>query len=602
MTAAGNGGNGLVIDDSPGNLIGEMPPLPPESDPVPTEPVSYGNVIGDNGQNGALIMGAGATGNALYGNVIGLSRDGTSLLGNTADGVSVDGAPNLQLGTTADLMLNVIAGNGGNGVALANITSGQVEGNFIGVDGLGTMALPNGLDGVVLSSSSGVTLNHNLISGNSGRGVTIDAASNLNSLTGNVIGSDVWGLSLLGNGSDGVAIFGSENTIAGGQILYNGASGLLIEGSSAVSNSVSSTAFFGNQLLGIDLAGDGVTLNDPLDADLGPNQLQNSPVISDVVITLVDTTISGYLESAADSSYTVAIYGSPFCDGSGYGEGYWSLDTAVVNTDVTGKGTFEVVLAEPLAAGTFVSALATDAAGNSSEFGACLPQPGDFAAVLVAPTDPAQTVDPGVTAIYEMQLLNLGNVADTYTLTVISDWSAAISVMVTPELQPGEQYAFTVTVTVPAGTPAYVSDEALIRATSGFDNSVVGQTIATTTAAEFYDVTLAPVNQSGAGWPGATVTYQLVLTNSGNMTDSFGITLNGAWSMGAEPKATAELAPGESVMITVTVMIPATGVMDGESDVGTVTATSLSMPTSSSTATVTTTAVWRRMFLTSIFE
>ncbi|MCB0015641.1 MAG: right-handed parallel beta-helix repeat-containing protein, partial [Anaerolineales bacterium] len=398
-----------------------------------------------------------------------------------ADGVAVDGAPNLLLGSTADLLLNVIGGNGGYGVSLANVIGGWLEGNFIGVDGLGTMALPNGLDGVALAGSSGVTLNRNLISGNIGRGVSIDAASSQNSLTGNVIGSDVWGLSLLGNGSDGVAIFGSENEIAGGQILYNGAAGLLIEGNNAISNSVSSTAFFGNLALGIDLGGDGVTPNDPLDIDAGPNQLQNSPVISDVVITLVDTTISGYLESAVEATYTVELYGNPFCDGSGYGEGYWPLGTVMVTTDGSGYGAFELVLAEPLAAGTFVSGLATDAAGNSSEFGACLPEPGDFAAVLVSPANPAQTVGSGLTAVYEMQLINLGNVADSYTLTVSGDWAATLSVMVTPMLQPGETFTFTVSVMVPAGTPINTSDETLISAISAYNNDVVGFSTATTT-------------------------------------------------------------------------------------------------------------------------
>ena len=33
-------------------------------------------------------------------------------------------------------------------------------------------------------------------------------------------------------------------------------------------------------MLGIDLEGDGVTVNDPGDTDAGPNELQNFPVLS----------------------------------------------------------------------------------------------------------------------------------------------------------------------------------------------------------------------------------------------------------------------------------------------------------------------------------
>ena len=71
--------------------------------------------------------------------------------------------------------------------------------------------------------------------------------------------------------------------------------------------------------------------------------------------------------------------------------------------------------------------------------------------------------------------------ADSYTLTVSGDWAATLSVMVTPMLQPGETFTFTVSVMVPAGTPINTSDETLISAISAYNNDVVGFSSATTT-------------------------------------------------------------------------------------------------------------------------
>ena len=45
-------------------------------------------------------------------------------------------------------------------------------------------------------------------------------------------------------------------------------------------NTVRGNSIHDNTFLGIDLSGDGVTPNDPLDADSGPNDLQNFPVIT----------------------------------------------------------------------------------------------------------------------------------------------------------------------------------------------------------------------------------------------------------------------------------------------------------------------------------
>ena len=73
---------------------------------------------------------------------------------------------------------NLISGNSGNGVVLAG-SNNQVEGNWIGVDSTGKSALGNALDGVVVDGGSSNTIGgssadtRNVISGNLGQGVSI---------------------------------------------------------------------------------------------------------------------------------------------------------------------------------------------------------------------------------------------------------------------------------------------------------------------------------------------------------------------------------------------------------------------------------------------
>ena len=77
--------------------------------------------------------------------------------------------------------------------------------------------------------------------------------------------------------------------------------------------------------MGIDLEDDGVTANDNLDSDTGPNGLQNFPVISNVVVQDFDTvkivSFDVRLHSAPNKQYYIEVFSSPFCGINGYGQG-----------------------------------------------------------------------------------------------------------------------------------------------------------------------------------------------------------------------------------------------------------------------------------------
>ena len=106
-------------------------------------------------------------------------------------------------------------------------------------------------------------------------------------MQGNNIGLDVNG-NALGNNQDGVVVSANAdaNRIENNSIAFNTGNGVIIPnvtgGSDTVGIKISivDNAIFSNGAPGIDLGTLGVTPNDPGDADIGPNFLQNFPVLT----------------------------------------------------------------------------------------------------------------------------------------------------------------------------------------------------------------------------------------------------------------------------------------------------------------------------------
>ncbi len=137
----GNQGSGILIQGATGNFIG-------------ASNAGAGNIVSANLQNGIELTSA-ATANLITGNLIGTTADGLHALGNQEDGILLDSATSTTIGGTSGGEGNVIAGNLGNGVeTLTSAADNLLEGNDIGTDGSGTLALGNGGNGVSLGSSS----------------------------------------------------------------------------------------------------------------------------------------------------------------------------------------------------------------------------------------------------------------------------------------------------------------------------------------------------------------------------------------------------------------------------------------------------------------
>ncbi len=99
------------------------------------------NVISGNVQFGVNLGTSGATGTLITGNVIGLNAAGTASIANIAGGIFVP-SPNTVIGGTTAANANVISGNSGNGISLTTgATGSQVLGNFIGTNAAGAATL-----------------------------------------------------------------------------------------------------------------------------------------------------------------------------------------------------------------------------------------------------------------------------------------------------------------------------------------------------------------------------------------------------------------------------------------------------------------------------
>jgi hypothetical protein len=405
---SGNSGDGVGIGNGPGpagiqiqgNFIG--------TDVTGTS--ALGNNIGIEGGFygliGGTVPGAGnvisgnkgteifaGTSNLLQGNLIGTDVTGThSIRGNSAGSriLMPPTSNNNTIGGTVPAARNVIVST----IFLSG-TGNVVEGNYIGTDITGTIAL--GLNGVAVgvdltggSNTIGGTAPGagNLISGTQCIGIFIHgAAAAGNVVEGNLIGTDASGAAPLGNGFGfnpsnyvlaGVTISqgASGNTIggtaagAGNTIAFNAGAGVAVVDNNSLNNQIRGNSIHDNTGLGIDLGGDGVTLNTPGGPHVGPNNLQNFPVLTSISSSGSGTTISGILNSTANSAFTLDFYSNVAPDPSSYGEGQTYLGSLQnVTTNGSGNANFTASLSTPIPVGQgFVTATATDSAGNTSEF------------------------------------------------------------------------------------------------------------------------------------------------------------------------------------------------------------------------------------------
>jgi parallel beta-helix repeat protein len=365
----------------------------------------FGNLISGNAafgvwlqKHGSAAPPTGVVRTAISGNTIGTDVTATNAVPNGV-GIRVEEADRTLIGehSAGQAILgfgNLVSGNAADGIVIADSGRTLVGGNTIGLTGDQTAVLPNGGSGVLLQGGGenriGEPGEGNTIGGNALDGITMTQGTRCadtfcfgasQSVQANFVGEriDPNNGFLFGvpNGRDGVRISGTLGVAVGGDgpgeanvIAENLANGVNVLSGGSVS--ILGNHIDVNGLLGIDLAGDGVTPNDALDTDFGPNLLQNYPVITSIEPAGgTSSTVQGILAAAPNTTYHIELFsGYRGCDQSGFGEGDQLDQTFSVTTDAFGFAAFTRTYQPSWQA---VTATATDPNGNTSEFSACVP-------------------------------------------------------------------------------------------------------------------------------------------------------------------------------------------------------------------------------------
>ncbi len=242
---AGSGSNSIVFNIS-GTEPFNITPLTPFT--------AVSNVV--------LINGATQPG---YSNAPVIALCGTNA-GSDAAGLQLTAG----FSTVCGLAIN---GFDGQGLVLLGV-SNVIQGNFIGTDVSGAVALGNGSDGIWVRSSGNLiggtnAGSGNVISGNGDAGIFINNGTSGNTVQCNCIGVATDGTNALGNQNAGIMVYGSSTNWIGGTnpgarniISGNGSSGVYLTGAGATGNLIQGN-YIGTDISGgniISNAGDGITL------------------------------------------------------------------------------------------------------------------------------------------------------------------------------------------------------------------------------------------------------------------------------------------------------------------------------------------------------
>jgi hypothetical protein len=414
----GNASHGIQVFSAPAATIGGTS-------------AAARNVIAANGGDG-ILMGS-LTGGTIEGNYIGIDVNGTgsaATTGNQGNGIEIDTAPSVTVGGTATGAGNVISNSGLRGILVSNVasTNTMIQGNLIGLNPAGTAARPNTLAGVHINGAPNATIGgstaaRNVISGNLGDGILVAGMGATGAIIqSNYIGTDINGTGSLGNTLYGIHVGANQTTVGGtaagvgNVIAFNGQGGIGVEEPGPgqfTQNSLRGNSIFSNTGLGIDLAINGVTLNDTGDGDNGANDRQNFPVLTSASIANGGTVVGGTLNSIVSTTFALDFFASPSCDASTYGEGKTYLGSASTMTDGSGNASFIATGLMAATAGNAITATATDPVGNTSEFSVCLTAA--VAGVTVTPTT-LSLIEGGSISNFTINLTSIPASAVTVTL------------------------------------------------------------------------------------------------------------------------------------------------------------------------------------------
>jgi uncharacterized repeat protein (TIGR01451 family) len=353
-----------------------------------------GNVIAATGGNAIEINGTNAGGNLVTSNFIGTNATGTKAVFSTVpgDGIAVS-TPNNTIGGPLNGFQGTFSlGQGnlisGNEQGLLFFTGGNgnvAEGNFIGTDVTGKVALPNVDTGVLVSGGSNNTIGGinnsegfaspgNVISGNGNDGVQLTGTSTTkNMILGNLIGVGSDGTTAVGNGKWGVQINASSNNQVGNSDVGGNVPGF---GNTIENND---TLGGGGGVTIVQASGDAILSNSIFENGNGPGIALNggnngvkAPVITSVQSGAGETRITGTYSGSPKTTYSIQFFSStkPNASGIGDGQNYLLADLPIL-TNSQGIATFSTQFSPQVPVGQFLTATATQGVlvtNNTSNF------------------------------------------------------------------------------------------------------------------------------------------------------------------------------------------------------------------------------------------
>ena len=411
--------NYVGVDWLSGDLIGGTAP-------------GAGNLISGNGYGVEANDYNGPS--TIQGNFIGTDITGTSALGNNV-GVNGD---SITIGGASAAARNIIAGSKTADVYASN---SLVQGNYIGTDVTGEVALTAQSEAPIFNSSN-LTVIGNVIASHSGAAVYMvngcvfqgnlfninkegtrllstwayameplggnntiggaapgqgnlicgaiylhTSASSGNVIQGNKLGTDITGTNVLAVGGI-IMVDGASGNLVGGTTPGAGNLLLLVQdfntgqsaGNDGVSDAILGNSFYrafgvvkpiilAQNYTNIDVG----AVNDPGDADTGPNGAQNYPVLT-TAGSGSSTTVTGTLNSTPNDTFRIEFYASPAGDSPGQGTGARYLGYTTVTTNSNGNALINVGGLGASALGEEITATATVLTGSNrnstSEFSA----------------------------------------------------------------------------------------------------------------------------------------------------------------------------------------------------------------------------------------
>lgn len=274
VTSANDSGDGTLRqalqDAKPYDLITFDPSTFPPNNPASIvlsgglPEMSQGNLTLDARDAGVILDGSAiqeadfnalmisSNGNVVRGiQIVNFTGNGITLFGGARDN-TIGGDDGIGSGPTGQA--NMISGTF-RAIVISDASHNLIIGNYLGTDSSGTAAWGNGT-GIHMNGGSYNQLIGNLVSASTGYGIELCCTANTNNnlISGNLVGTAIDGVTPLGNQASAIAIHDGArfNTVGPDNLIAFNQSGISIFNNSP-GNKITRNRIFSNSNLGIDV-------------------------------------------------------------------------------------------------------------------------------------------------------------------------------------------------------------------------------------------------------------------------------------------------------------------------------------------------------------